>query len=111
MEKGFWSNEKKKVKIIGFDISVNTTSDFGYLDVYFDKSTWNSEKDGLIYTDKTWFEELKSAFVSEFSLSKKAADDIDYSEQGMQGNDCVSLDCGPYFVKEYFQKFTRRITQ
>jgi hypothetical protein len=59
------------------------------LKVYFDDKVWDTDKYGLIYTDKLFLKELK-----EFVAKNKflAGYDFDYSEQGMQGDDYVSLD-------------------
>lgn len=99
--KGLWSNEKKNVKI--FDMVVeNVNEDFGELRVYFDTKTWDVSQDGLIYTDKTWIKGFREK-LEENGFSKKAASDVDYSEQGMQGDDYVSLDCGVSFLADYYK--------
>ena len=53
--------------------------------------------DGLIYTDKDFIAELRM-FLAQHGLP---GDDVDYSEQGMQGDDYVSLDAGEEFVRAW----------
>lgn len=92
---GYWSREAKAVKCERIAISYcNEDMDFGELRVYFDTDTWNVNSDGLIYTDKQFIEELKEAL----EYSALNASDVSYSEQGMQGNNYVSLDVGKEFI-------------
>ena len=76
---GRWSNTKKKVKIQKIVIEGNN------LKAYF--SGWNTEKDGLIYTDPRFQAELKNKL-------KETIGKMDYSEQGMQGDDFVHFYLG-----------------
>lgn len=106
--KGLWSNQVKKVTITNLSID-NVMEDgregyFGEVVLDFDTKTWNVKEDGLIYTDDLFLKELRTYLKNNFKLSIKAVNDIDYSEQGMQGDDFVSLDCGSFFIKEYFEK-------
>jgi len=95
---GYWSEVAKPVKIVGINLPyVNDEEDFGELLVMFDKKTWDVNKDGLIYTDRQFEEELK-AFLTTIGL---AGEDITYSEQGMQGDDYVSFDVGEAFIQSY----------
>lgn len=106
---GLWSSEerlvnhtKAKLRIDCFDINkfkINKNNS-NELKVFFTKKDWNVENFGLIYTDKRWIRELKE-YLEGLGFSKKAANDIDYSEQGMQGDNYVSLDAGNVFVKEF----------
>ena len=99
---GYWSDEAKAVSIV--DMRINYCSDemdFGELRVYFDTKTWDVEQDGLIYTDDQFEEELR-AFLDSHGLPGK---DVSYSEQGMQGDDYVSLDVGADFIHAWGQKF------
>lgn len=89
---GLWSDKVKEVKMIGYDVTSNEHFDFGELKVYFDTSTWNVENDGLIYTDPAFLESVRVAF---------GTSDIEYSEQGMQGDDFVSFDVGAEFLNMY----------
>jgi len=97
---GYWSRAVKSVKVTGFDLTyVNDEGDFGELCVYFDTASWDVNEDGLIYTDKQFLAELK-IFLAEQGLGT----DVSYSEQGMQGEEYVSLDCGTEVIKS-FQQF------
>ncbi len=92
---GYWSDLATQVKCKGIDIGYcNEDMDFAELRVYFDTATWNVDKDGLIYTDRQFLVELKEA-LSKIPLK---VDGIDYSEQGMQGDDYVSLDVDRAFI-------------
>ena len=86
---GYWSRAKKAVRIVNMDIGyINKDQDFGELRVYFNTEDWDVQKDGLIYTDKQFMTEFK-AFLDAQDLPGK---DISYSEQGMQGDNYVSMD-------------------
>jgi len=74
---GHWSKEKRKVGILDVEIGMNE------MRVYFDTSTWDVKKHGLIYTDETFLSELKK-IVNRV--------DFDYSENGLQGNNYVHFD-------------------
>lgn len=81
---------------------VNEEEDFGELRVYFDPTFWNIREHGLIYTDNQWLDQLRELLV-EILFSRGAADDVDYSEQGMQGENYVSLDVGKPFLDEWLE--------
>ena len=99
---GYWSNVSKEVDIEDMRVSYcNEDKDFGELCVYFDTSDWDVNKDGLIYTDKLFLEQLRD-FLEEQGL---AGFDVSYSEQGMQGDDYVSLDIGAVFIASWEAKF------
>jgi hypothetical protein len=98
---GLWSNSAKKVLATTMIISyVNDEKNFGELQVYFDTGDWNVDQDGLIYTDKNWIEEFKTAL----ELLGYDSSDISYSEQGMQGRNYVSLDIGKNFIDSLTNK-------
>ena len=93
-----WSRHAAKVKITSLSMPyINEERDFGELRVYFDTNTWDVENEGLIYTDNQWLREFKSL------LNSLAYDESDvcYSEQGMQGDNYVSLDVGEKFIKSW----------
>jgi hypothetical protein len=73
--------------------------DFGELRAYFDPAEWDTNTDGLIYTDPTWIESFRNCMAT-LGFSEAALQDIDYSEQGMQGSNYVSMDVGGDFVRE-----------
>ena len=86
---GYWSRAKKAVGIVDMRVAyINDERDFGELRVYFNTEDWDVNTDGLIYTDKQWRNELQ-AFLDTHGLPGK---DISYSEQGMQGDNYVSMD-------------------
>jgi hypothetical protein len=88
--KGYWTKVAKLVTITDIDLD-------GYeLRVSLLPGTWNVV-DGLIYTDPQFIKDL-AAHLVEMGLPRTAAEDVDYSEAGMQGHDYVSLDAGPKFV-------------
>lgn len=103
--KGFWSREKREVHIK--EALVNFMADYGdgphgELIAKFTKKTWNIYEHGLIYTDDLWIKEFRKQLVG-LGLSEAAAKDCSYSEQGMQGEDYVSMDVGSKFLKEWLQ--------
>ena len=92
---GFWSNEEKAVKVTQLSLGYeNDEGDFGELRVKFDTATWNVDDDGLIYTDSLFLNELRE----QLDLAGLPGHDVDYSEQGMQGDNYVSLDVGEDFL-------------
>lgn len=98
---GYWSAIETAVTIKDILVTYcNEDKSFGELAVFFDTDTWNVEHDGLIYTDGDFIEELRM-FLKQHGLST----DVDYSEQGMQGNDYVSLDIGKEFIASWEAKF------
>jgi hypothetical protein len=98
---GYWSNVAKAVEIVDMRVTyVNDDYDFGELCVYFNTDTWNVNTDGLIYTDSLFKIDLMK-FIKEQGL----AIDLCYSEQGMQGDNYVSLDVGKDFLDSWRAKF------
>ena len=100
---GYWSRAVKTVRIVDMRVAyVNDELDFGELRVYFNTEDWDVNTDGLIYTDKQWRNELQ-AFLNAQGLPGK---DISYSEQGMQGDNYVSLDIvSAKFLQAWSDKF------
>ena len=98
---GYWSNVSKNVEVTDMRINyVSDERDFGELCVYFNTDTWNVDVDGLIYTD-TQFKLDLMQFVKQQGLVV----DLCYSEQGMQGDNYVSLDVGKEFLDSWARKF------
>lgn len=111
---GYWSSAERAVKVYKMEID-NFYSEFdtddeefdvkdldqGELRVYFTLKTWDIEKHGLIYTDDRFLRELRS-FLDKQGLPGK---DVDYSEQGMQGDNYVSLDIGKKFLRAWAKKY------
>ena len=113
-KRGLWSNVAKAVTITDMTLGRATLWDdetekdmFGELRVVFDTATWDTSKDGLIYTDRGFLKELQG-FLDVHGLPGK---DVSYSEQGMQGDDYVSLDAGHKFYKAWMQKFNIPLEQ
>lgn len=99
---GYWSDVAKAVRITDMRLRWTTDErDFGELAVYFNTDDWDVNKDGLIYTDKGFIIDLRN-FLALQGLDNL---DIDYSEQGMQGDDFVSLDVGADFIVAWDKKF------
>lgn len=95
---GYWSDVAKSVNVTKINVGyVNDEEDFGELCVYFDKQ-WDVRKDGLIYTDSLFLVMLREK-LNECGF---AGADVDYSEQGMQGTNYVSLDVGKEFLDSWF---------
>ena len=99
---GYWSNRQADVRIVSIDVPYldSTETEFAELVVFFDVQDWNCEQHGLIYTDSQFLTDLRQHFVDN-GFSQRAVNDIDYSEQGMQGDDYVSLDVGEVFLREW----------
>jgi len=99
---GYWSREERAVTVTNIKLGyVSDELDFGELCVYFNKKTWDVNKHGLIYTDRLFLRELR-AFLDAQGLPGA---DVDYSEQGMQGDNYVSLDIGEDFLSAWSSKF------
>lgn len=95
---GLWSDVAKNVRTTKIDVVyIDEEYDFGELRVYFDVTTWDTNEDGLIYTDPLFLSELKLLL----NIENLDASDVSYSEQGMQGEDYVSFDIGPKFIKSW----------
>lgn len=98
---GYWSNVAKAVEITDMRLGyISDELDFGELRVYFNTDTWDVNKDGLIYTDSL-FKKCLMQFITEHGLVV----DLCYSEQGMQGDNYVSLDVGKDFLDSWAAKF------
>ena len=98
---GYWSNVIKNVRITDMRLGyVADDKEFGELRVYFNTDDWDVNVDGLIYTDKGFYTDLQ-AFIKQQGLVV----DLSYSEQGMQGDDYVSLDVGAEFIASWEAKF------
>ena len=95
---GYWSTVRAEVEIVDMQLGYED-KEFGELCVYFNTDTWDVERDGLIYTDKLFKMEL-NAFLAQHGLPA-----VDYSEQGMQGEDYVSCDVGADFITAWDAKF------
>lgn len=98
---GYWSRHRCCVRTTKLELAYeNKEGDFGELRVYFDTTGWNPEQHGLIYTDTLFLQELRT----ELSKIELDGDDVDYSEQGMQGDNYVSCDVGAKFINSWRRK-------
>lgn len=79
--KGYWTQKAREVLVTDIEL------DGGELRVFFDRSSWDNQAYGLIYTDPLFLSELK-VHLARIGLSI----DVDYSEAGMQGDNYVSFD-------------------
>jgi hypothetical protein len=106
--KGLWSSKSKSVIVIGLDCIISKMEDedgmFGELMVRFDTASWDTDKDGLIYTDDLFLKQLHEFLLTQ-GFTKETATDVSYSEQGMQGDEYVSLDVSSEFCQEWLAKF------
>ena len=84
---GYWSNAQRKVKIHRIEFGDYTNE----VCVYFTKKSWDPDKHGLIYTDRKFINGLRKHMIA-LGIPKEIANDLDYTEQGMQSDDYVSLE-------------------
>lgn len=96
--KGFWSREKRKVRVTDICFGNGT----GEIRLYFSKKTWDPDEHGLIYTDPLFIKQFRKRMM-EKGIPKKIARDFVYTEQGMQGDDYVSIEYGDT-TEEYLLK-------
>ena len=98
---GYWSERAKTVRINRVALAyVSDDGDYGELRAYFDPKEWDVDNDGLIYSDMGWKHSFLTCMENEFGFSPDAILDVSYSEQGMQGEDFVSMDVGETFINE-----------
>ena len=98
---GYWSDKAQAVQVTGIVLNYcDEDESFGELCVFFNDTTWDTSKDGLIYTD-TRFEGEMCDWLTTLGYD---ASDVGYSEQGMQGDDYVSCDVGAAFIASYKAK-------
>lgn len=97
---GLWSRAKCAVNVTAISVPyLNEERTFGELRVHFNEVLWPVDQLGLIYTDSQWIRELQVMLAG----MGYAVDDVDYSEQGMQGTDYVSCDVGENFISSYLR--------
>ena len=99
---GLWSNTAKKVLVTGICMFINTDKDEGDGDlaIIYDEATWNNDTLGLIYTDSEFLECVRTELIKA-GISIEAAEDVEYSEQGMQDDGRVS--CDAYALADYIR--------
>lgn len=105
---GYWTKKQKHVTVIGLDIGyIDDDRDFGELRIIFDTASWDTKEDGLVYTDKLFLEQARD-MLKQMGL---AGDDVNYSEQGMQGKNFVSCDVGAAFIDSLASKFPEEFVE
>lgn len=85
--KGLWSYRSTIVEVTSLTIKWEG-GNMVEINVSFDTNTWNVERDGLIYTDELFLEGLHRK-ISDLCGNNTT---LDYTEEGMQGDDYVSLE-------------------
>jgi hypothetical protein len=96
--RGYWSTTAKAVDVEALDLQyITNDKDFGELCIHFNTNDWDTATDGLIYTDKLFMQELR-AYLQTVGFTQAEADDVNYSEQGMQSDNYVSCDVGAVFI-------------
>jgi len=105
---GRWSKHIRPVGIVDLQIGyIDDDQEFGELRVVFDTDMWDTKKHGLIYTDPKFIVELRE-YLDSIGLDGV---DAEYSEQGMQGRNFVSLDIGKGFIDSWERKFPGSIQE
>lgn len=95
---GFWSKAIRSVRVNRLEIAyVDEEGEHAELRAYFTKNSWNTLEHGLIYTDQRFMREIR-AQLTHIGLPGGG---VDYTEQGMQGDDYVSFDCGKRFINAW----------
>jgi hypothetical protein len=96
--RGYWSRTAKAVTVEALDLQyISNDKDFGELCIHFNTNDWDTATDGLIYTDKLFMQELR-AYLQTVGFTEAEANDVSYSEQGMQSDNYVSCDVGAVFI-------------
>ena len=96
--KGLWSDKATAVGINSLDLQyISNERDFGELCVHFNTQDWDVDTDGLIYTDPLFKTELR-AYLQTLGFTAEEANDVEYSEAGMQCEHYVSCDVGLDFI-------------
>lgn len=99
--RGYWSKAVKTVPINRVRLAyIDEDGTFGELRAYFDPQDWDTDADGLIYTDMMWKHSFLTCMENTMGFGPDAILDVSYSEMGMQGNNYVSMDVGPQFILE-----------
>ena len=101
--RGYWSTTAKAVDVEALDLQyITNDKDFGELCIHFatdelGANCWDTATDGLIYTDKLFMAELRT-YLQTVGFTLEEANDVSYSEQGMQSDNYVSCDVGAVFI-------------
>ena len=91
---GWWTDHRASVH---GHLSIKRKSSYAKARFYWKTGDWYIPKFGLIYTDSGFLSSLRKQLTKHgFNLTSH----IDYSEQGMQGDDYVDLDTSLAFADE-----------
>ena len=99
---GFWSSESNK-EVQGcmyfnlLESHLNGEVFGGRAEFRFSKEDWDVDKYGLIYTDEGFLDSIHNKLRE---VGFKKYQEINYSEQGMQGDDYVDFDASIEIVNE-----------
>jgi hypothetical protein len=97
---GYWSSDKRTVATSKIEMEVGEAyvnlweyrvGLMIYFRAFFPKRSWDTDKYGLIYTDSLWLKDFREQFKTRFPALAWLAGKIDYTEQGMQGDNYVSM--------------------
>lgn len=110
--RGLWSETKRTTHTRRLKLWLDSINDGNGLLVsvqaYFPRKEWNTKRDGLIYTDEGWLSQFRRDFNNRrFVKGLIAQRNLDYTEQGMQGEDYVSLEFdikGKSKIKEFCKR-------
>ena len=95
---GLWSDKATTITVEALDLQyISNERDFGELCIHFNTNDWDVDTDGLIYTDPLFKAELR-AYLQTLGFTAEEANDVDYSEAGMQSDNYVSCDVGLDFI-------------
>ena len=106
---GYWSNTQTTVKVHGISMFVGLQDDGegywgdGDLGILHEDGaglSWDSQTQGLIYTDSGFMEGVRTWLIKQ-GWDVKAVEHMDYSEQGMQ--DVGRVSCDAYEFAEYLR--------
>lgn len=105
--KSLWSDikEPKVIKIDKIEVYNNTHEP--EMRVYFDKDSWNTKNDGLIYTDKQFESDINYILFSNHRHNKFNHIEAVYTEQGMQSDYYVSMSIQKKDLKEALKRIHR----
>lgn len=106
--KGYWTDDALPVRITkiildthvydeddDLDLDLDSPPDT-FVEVYFSKKTWSLKKNGFIYTDPLFLKELKMKLKEDMKALGHSVSKLNYTEQGMQGEDYVHLMFGDW---------------
>lgn len=105
--KGLYTKTAASVEILELELASIAEDDgeyHGELCVYFDGTTWDVEKNNVIYTDPLFLTETQ-AMLEKLGI---ASTGVDYSERGWQGIVHVSFDVGQQTIETFLKVANRR---